>query len=79
MTGIFSLINLFFNPGKCKVMHIGKSNPKHIYPFLDAFLNAANSEKHLGITFDKGVDFSNHIKSIATGTKGQISWLLPNI
>ena len=71
--------NLFFNPVKCKVMHIGKSNPKHIYPFLDGFLTATDSEKDLGITFDKGVDFSNHIKSIVSRTKGLISWLLRNI
>lgn len=71
--------NLYFNLEKCKVLHIGKSNLKHTYSFLDGVLAATSSEKDLGISFDEGLNFSSHIKSIIARAKGLISWILRHI
>ena len=48
--------NLYFNVSKCKVMHIGKKNPKiEYYMKLEdnlQKLETCEEEKDLGITFD---------------------------
>ena len=60
--------NLYFNVLKCKVMHIGKSNPRHEY-FMKIEndkqrLEKCEEEKDLGITFDSNLNFEIHISNI---------------
>ena len=58
---------LYFNTEKCKVLHMGKNNPKKQYMMQqDNNLMAVNTcltEKDLGVTFDGGLDFDIHISA----------------
>ena len=53
-----------FNISKCKIMHIGKNNPLHVY-YVDrdntVMLSVCNSEKDVGVIFDNGLRFDLHI------------------
>ena len=59
---------LKFNKDKCKILHIGKNNPKHEYFIgkeLDKIkLDATDLEKDLGIFVDSNLDFKKHIKTV---------------
>ena len=60
--------NLYFNVSKCKVMHIGKNNPKTNY-FMkieneQQKIEICKEEKDLGITFDENLNFDLHINNI---------------
>lgn len=52
---------LHFNTDKCKVLHIGKSNPKYSYNISNIQLDTCSSEKDLGVLFDNKLTFDNHI------------------
>ncbi|CAH1269255.1 Hypp4131 [Branchiostoma lanceolatum] len=54
-----------FHPDKCKVMHLGKANPRHKYTMnkVDGTkhtLESIEEEKDLGVTIDKNLTFSKH-------------------
>ena len=59
---------LKFNKDKCKVIHLGKKNPKNKYfigfPNDRVELEETDLEKDLGIHIDPQLDFKKHIKSI---------------
>ena len=59
---------LKFNGGKCKVLHIGKNNPKYNYTILEdgvrKDLEETTCEKDLGISIDPLLDFEQHINNI---------------
>ena len=53
-----------FNVDKCKVMHLGRSNPGHTYTMGGRNLGVVTEEKDLGVWFDNQLDFGKHIRSI---------------
>ena len=53
-----------FNIGKCKIMHIGKKNPKNVYVMGGTELETTRAERDLGVTIDDQLDLGKHIKSI---------------
>ena len=53
-----------FNIDKCKIMHLGKTNPKHSYSMGDGNLTVTSEEKDLGVTIDDRLEFDVHIKNI---------------
>ena len=59
---------LQFNKEKCKILHIGKKNPKNKYfigPEQEKIeLTETELEKDLGIFVDPNLDFKKHIKTI---------------
>ena len=59
---------LKFNKEKCKILHIGKKNPKNKYFIGEEDnkieLTETDLEKDLGIFIDPNLDFKKHIKSI---------------
>ena len=59
---------LQFNKEKCKILHIGKKNPKNKYfigPEQERIeLTETELEKDLGIFVDPNLDFKKHIKTI---------------
>ena len=59
---------LKFNGGKCKVLHIGKNNPKYNYTILEdgirKDLEETTCEKDLGISIDPLLEFEQHINNI---------------
>ena len=61
------LWKLQFNVGKCKVLHVGKRNPKHNYKMRvddnETLITVCEEEKDLGVTFDRLLSFDIHIKN----------------
>ena len=59
---------LQFNKDKCKILHLGKNNPKYNYTIGEeenkVTLSETVLEKDLGIYIDPNLDFKKHIKSI---------------
>ena len=53
-----------FNVGKCKIMHLGKDNPKNRYYMGGAELAVTSEEKDLGVVFDETLEFEKHIRGI---------------
>ena len=51
-----------FNVGKCKIMHLGKDNPKHTYSMGGENLTVTTEEKDLGVIFDEKLEFDKHIR-----------------
>ncbi|XP_071944666.1 uncharacterized protein [Antedon mediterranea] len=54
-----------FNEGKCKVMHFGKKNNKHLYAMRGFLLNEVDHEKDLGVTIDSKLVFNVHVADVA--------------
>ena len=59
---------LKFNGGKCKVLHIGKNNPKYKYTIpedgVSNNLQETTCEKDLGISVDPLLEFEDHINNV---------------
>ena len=53
-----------FNVDKCKIMHIGRSNPQHTYYMDEAELEKTVKEKDLGVLVESNLEFDQHIKGI---------------
>ena len=53
-----------FNVDKCKIMHLGRRNPKHTYKMGESNLTETTEEKDLGVLIDCELDFGKHIKEI---------------
>ena len=57
---------MLFNVDKCKVMHIGKDNPRFEYEMTDKdgntkVLKSVNSEKDLVVYIQENLKFDKHI------------------
>ena len=50
-----------FNEAKCKVIHLGKSNPRHRYVMNDVTLESTAEEKDLGVVVDEDLKFHLHV------------------
>ena len=59
-----SIWKMEFNVDKCKIMHIGNSNPKQTYNMDGAELTETEIEKDLGVQVDNKLEFDKHIKGI---------------
>ncbi|XP_043231230.1 uncharacterized protein LOC122386260 [Amphibalanus amphitrite] len=46
-----------FNASKCKVMHIGRHNPRRTYRLNDSVIEEVTEEKDLGIIIDEDLKF----------------------
>ena len=49
-----------FNVGKCKVLHLGRRNPRYEYNMGDRTLETATEEKDLGVIIDDKLKFHKH-------------------
>ena len=53
-----------FNVDKCKIMHIGRTNPKQSYNMGGTNLTVTTEEKDLGVLVDDELEFDKHIRAI---------------
>ena len=53
-----------FNVDKCKIMHIGRSNPQYTYSMDGTELTKTVKEKDLGVLMESNLEFDQHIKGI---------------
>ena len=55
------LCQFYFNDSKCKVLHMGNSNPSHRYTMCNVPLTSTAEEKDLGVIMDNKLKFHKHI------------------
>ena len=58
---------LRFNSNKCKVMHLGRQNPRQNYTMGGTTLATTTSEKDLGVYVDTELTFEKHIETCKPG------------
>ena len=60
---------------KCKVIHAGKNNPFNPYFMGDVQLPDVESEKDLGVSITRNLDFNTHISSCINKANSLIGWV----
>ena len=72
-----------FNSEKCKILHLGKNNPKHEYKIKEgtniSTLEETKCEKDLGVNIDPELNFNNHIKLAIKKARRMSGMILRNI
>ena len=60
---------LFFNISKCKSLHLGKVNPKHVYHMNRHDIVQTSNEKDLGVIIDNLMKFHLHTQFVTSKAK----------
>ena len=47
-----------FNTAKCKVLHLGRKNPRHLYRLRGVVLECSSAEKEQGVLMDERLNMS---------------------
>ena len=60
---------------KCKVIHYGKNNPRHVYTMGDSQLTCDSEEKDVGVLFDETLKFKKHINNMISKANSRIGMI----
>ena len=64
------------NDNKCKVMHIGKNNPRNCYVLNGRALPSTEEEKDLGVTFNQEFSWRTHIDNSIKKANSTMAWIM---
>ena len=73
------LLTFNVKDNKCKVLHIGKNNPRRDYVLNDCKLPQVDSEKDLGLHTTNLLNWSLHIQKSINKAKSVIGWISRNL
>ncbi|GAB0193469.1 hypothetical protein GRJ2_001812200 [Grus japonensis] len=68
-----------FNKGKCKVLHLGKKNPKHQYRLGLDLLGSRTAEEDLGVLVDKKLSLRQQCAFVAKKANGILGCFQKNM
>ena len=73
------LLSFNTKDNKCKVLHLGKHNPKHVYYLDQVQLPETNTEKDLGVLVDSDLNWTQHIQKSISKARSLIGWTCRNV
>ncbi|PKU48711.1 rna-directed dna polymerase from mobile element jockey-like [Limosa lapponica baueri] len=70
---------MYFNKGKCRVLHLGRSNPMHQYRLGADLLESTSEEKDLGVLVDNRMTMSQQCALVAKRASGLLGCIRKSV
>ncbi|PKU48722.1 hypothetical protein llap_1046 [Limosa lapponica baueri] len=70
---------MYFSKGKCRVLHLGRSNPMHQYRLGADLLESTSEEKDLGVLVDNRMTMSRQCALVAKKANGLLGCIRKSV